>query len=317
MHTHAGMFFVILVSFLPPSLALANEAAQKRMQDRSVSEARSSMRSLQSSSEALRVRGLVAQRPVLGVLLGENETYVKILGVTPQGPAAEAGVRSRDLLASIGNKPIPGATSAERLEGARAMLTGLDTDRQISLGLVRAGKPISATVRPRVSSTISLIDNLELVPEETRQIILRNAPSAAAHADGSGAQARQMLVDVIRGQTLAPCHGSDCRENLLNEALRWNSLNLMALEPQLGRYFGSEQGVLVLGKESLPPLQAGDVILRIEGQPVATPLEALRAMTTINPGELAELEILRDRKRQQLMVTVPEQLLPTTGLAPL
>src|SRR3546814_16524037 len=97
-------------------------------------------------------------------------------------------------------------------------------------------------------------------------------------------------------------------------AFRWNGLNLATVDKQLGRYFGTDHGVLVLSSGDLAGLQAGDVIQRIDGKAVASPREAMAAMgdkpggTTGSIGYLRERKIgrasWRERRWQYVLITV-------------
>lgn len=90
-------------------------------------------------------------------------------------------------------------------------------------------------------------------------------------------------------------------------ATRWSGMNLAELNPQLGRYFGSNTGVLVLSpKAEFPQLQAGDVILKINGKPVAKSRDVLEAMHGKKEGEKVAIDILRDRKAQSVSIVAPK-----------
>lgn len=287
----------------------------------------------QTRKEVVRVRSQ-SNRPVVGILLGENASNgVRIVGVTPQGAAAEAGVRSGDLLVAVDGKPVSGGSATGRVSQARSLLGNLDVEKKVLLGLSRDGKPLSLGVMPRVAPTVTMVDNLDMLPEDVREIVLRATSDATADAiaDAKSAvnsedirkivlrattegtsrivipQDLETRIEVIRrGDT--PCAGDDCRKSLWSEALRWNNLSLIALEPQLGRYFGTDHGVLVLAQGALPGLQAGDVIHKIEGKAVATPREAMQAMTAKEPGQQARVSVLRDRAAREVEVIVPSRL---------
>lgn len=83
---------------------------------------------------------------------------------------------------------------------------------------------------------------------------------------------------------------------------------MVTLNPELGRYFGARQGVLVLSAaaDSLKELEAGDVITKVGTQTVERPEQALRALRDHAVGTRVEVAILRDRKPRTLSVVVPE-----------
>jgi hypothetical protein len=100
-------------------------------------------------------------------------------------------------------------------------------------------------------------------------------------------------------------HGA--KETQLTQAFRWNGLNLASLDARLGRYFGTSTGVLVIsGGPSLPLLEPGDVIQRIDGKAVATPRDVMRLLRAKDTGGQLRVEVLRDRKLRAMDITVPE-----------
>lgn len=107
---------------------------------------------------------------------------------------------------------------------------------------------------------------------------------------------------VLRGD----CEGKDCKAPLLAEAFRWNGLNLASVDAQLGRYFGTSDGVLVLSAGELTPLQPGDVIRTIDGKAVTTPREVMDALR----GREGEVPVgfLRDRKTDSAKIRVPKAI---------
>ncbi len=86
-------------------------------------------------------------------------------------------------------------------------------------------------------------------------------------------------------------------------------LELATLTPQLGRYFGSEKGVLVVRAPSAGglKLEDGDVILAIDGREPASGSHATRILATYQPGEKLTLRVLRLHKALDLETTLPER----------
>ena len=133
--------------------------------------------------------------------------------------------------------------------------------------------------------------------------------------DGKGDCATRLGSDggtrEIRGITIgAPCKPSeDCKGGgLLAEAFRWSGLNLASVDAQLGRYFGTDKGVLVLsGGPVLDTLQPGDVIQRIDGKAVSTPREVMDALRGKPAGSTVPVDYLRDRAPASAKIKVPEQ----------
>jgi hypothetical protein len=87
----------------------------------------------------------------------------------------------------------------------------------------------------------------------------------------------------------------------------WDAMQLVALTPQLGEYFGTESGILVLRapeNESLG-LRDGDVILDIGGRVPTTPEHTLRILSSFVPGETLTLGIMRNGRRETREIALP------------
>jgi S1-C subfamily serine protease len=77
-------------------------------------------------------------------------------------------------------------------------------------------------------------------------------------------------------------------------------LELAPLNPDLGRYFGATEGILVISapKDAELGLKGGDVVLSVDGRKPANPSHLLRIMRSYDRGESFKLEILRNGKRE-------------------
>jgi S1-C subfamily serine protease len=79
-------------------------------------------------------------------------------------------------------------------------------------------------------------------------------------------------------------------------------LELAPLNPDLGEYFGTAEGVLVISAPSNSGLgvKGGDVVLAVDGRRPEGPLHLIRILRSYDGGEPFRLEILRSRKRETL-----------------
>ncbi|TQM17513.1 PDZ domain-containing protein [Pseudoxanthomonas sp. 3HH-4] len=246
------------------------------------------------------------RKPRLGVLLtGDDDTGVRITGITPDSGAAKAGLQAGDRLVGIGGKPIAGANPDERLANARAALADLKIDVPVSISYQRDGrdheaKAIPIPLRPQFAfSTYRMAGSDALSGlDEDITITLDDLPV------GIAPEVQRELRQLGR---LGDCKEQECRLPVLAEAFRWSDLNLARVDPSLGRYFGTDTGVLVLSVgEELKGLQAGDVIRRIEGKPVTTPRDVMQALRGRPEQAKVSIEYLRDRRTQTTTLTVPE-----------
>ncbi len=286
-----------------------------------------------------RIEKRLLRKPVIGVLLAPDEaTGVRIAGVTPDSAAAAGGLKSGDRIVSIDGKALKAADGAARVEEARELLGSADTKKPVKLGFERDGKARVVSLTPKVGDRLLVLpDNamfdgnvrmfagdagdFEVLADEIRSQL--DSPESRARL--AEAHARVAAIDAKRqaewAAAIAPalqreilslrsdCKGDECKLPALAEAFRWNGLNLAAVDNGLGRYFGSDHGVLVLstGKD-LAGLEAGDVILKIAGKPVNNPREAMDALRAQPADSKVGVEYLRDRKSGSAQVSVPKAL---------
>jgi len=88
----------------------------------------------------------------------------------------------------------------------------------------------------------------------------------------------------------------------------WCDLDLVSLNPDLGSYFGSSDGVLVVksSADSALPLKGGDVILTIGGRKPTSPSHAMRILRSYDVGETVSIDVMRKQKRVTVSWKVPE-----------
>jgi membrane-associated protease RseP (regulator of RpoE activity) len=288
----------------------------------------------------------VVRKPVLGVLLAPDpQAGVRIAGVTPDSAAAAAGLKSGDRLVSLDGNAITGTDGDARLADLRTKLDKLDAKTPVRLGYSRDGKNAVVAVTPRIAENVFVWDGGDgpvglsgdvmvtrradgpiefdadsitmevppgVAPDIHREVTRFGEGEAPMAPGGMRALRNVVFVPDCKGKT--PC----AQPMLLMDAFRWNGLNLASLDPGLGRYFGTDQGVLVLSAGSqLPGLQAGDVIRSIDGKPVATPREAMDALRARKAGDKATLALLRDHHDTSAQVTVPKAMpLPIPPMPP-
>jgi len=89
----------------------------------------------------------------------------------------------------------------------------------------------------------------------------------------------------------------------------WGDLRLVSLNADLGEYFGTKEGVLVVKApaDSALPLKGGDVITAIGGRKPANPEHAMRILRSYEKGETVSIDILRKQKRLTVTWKVPSR----------
>lgn len=253
--------------------------------------------------DQVRVERKVMRKPVLGVLLAPDEqSGVRIAGVTPDSGAAKAGLKPGDRITSVDGRQILGSSGALRADNLRVLLGKLDAKTPVKLGYMRDGRAASVSVTPQINRSVMVWQDDGDAPEGGFAFFSGDFPDGDA-MPGIAPDIRREVIRIAPG---GACKGKSCKAPMLMSAFRWNGLNLASVDPQLGRYFGTDHGVLVLSSGELAGLQAGDVIQRIDGKPVASPREAMAALRGKPDGAKVPVEYLRDRKAGTARITVPK-----------
>ena len=259
----------------------------------------------------IRIDRVVAGRPRLGVLLaGDDDEGVRIAGVTPDSGAARAGLKAGDRLVRVGDAAITGDGADARVAHARALLADLRVDTPVRIAYQRDGGTHEASITPTPVSPRFAFDGqgpgrafflggedgmpwIEGVPVPMDQITNVISP-----------QVQRELRQLGR---LGDCKREDCHLPALAQAFRWSNLNLATVDASLGRYFGTDAGVLVLSVgEELEGLQPGDVIRKVDGAPVTSPRDVTQALRGKPEEAKVAIEYLRDRQVRTGTVTVPK-----------
>ena len=286
----------------PASAARNNPAAETELAAARSELARAARRvaelSRQSGRDArVQVEKRIVRKPVLGVLLAPDpQAGVRIAGVTPDSPAAKAGLMSGDRIVSIDGTPVLGSDGELRVGNARKLLARIDTRTPVRLGYARNGRDAVASVTPKLDRQIHVWRGDGPMAFD-KDVLLPPGVAPRIHRE---------IMRIGRGGS---CKGENCKLPMLAEAFRWNGLNLASVDPRLGRYFGTGHGVLVLSTgQDLGGLQPGDVIHAIDGKPVTSPREAMAAMHARPAGSRVPVQYLRDRRTATTQITVPKAL---------
>lgn len=254
---------------------------------------------------------LVVRRPRLGVLLsGDEAPGVRVTGVTPESGAAKAGLKAGDRLLRVAGEPVRGDTADARVSHARRLLGGLKAGTAVRIAYQRDGKTHEVPVTPTQVSP-----HLAFIGDGPRSLLFRSGDGGAARIDGVPVPPAP-IANVISPEVqrelrqlgrLGECRGEECQWPALAEAFRWSGLNLATVDASLGRYFGTDTGVLVLSVgDGLAGLQAGDVILKMDGTAVTTPRDVTQALRGKQEDAKIAIEYLRDRQARTESMTVPK-----------
>ena len=197
-----------------------------------------------------------------------------MLGVSPGGPADKAGIVAGDVIVALDGQRLDDGSSPPGPRLVRIM------DEVEPGAIVRV-----AYLRDGVERTV----DVETVPFEQRAFIGEHLPPLA---DGAWLDGELPLPPPFAG--VWDHHG-------------WRGLELVPVGPDLGRYFGTDEGLLVVrmrDDEELP-FEPGDVILRIGGATPDNVPDAMRLLRFYKPGDTIVFEIMREQRGRRLEVVVP------------
>jgi len=230
-------------------------------------------------------------KPRLGVTIGGKDAEgpvegVSILGVTPGSAAADAGLRSGDVITSINDESLSADDGDEASARLLDFMRGVEEGDKLSIEYLRDGNVGSVEVEPRIvkgrayawlgdggNFSVPNVPNIHVAPDTGRKF--------------------QFAVPFFGGS--------------------WGDMELVELNEGLGRYFGTDAGLLVVNapKSDAFKLQDGDVIMSIDDREPTSVGHAMRILGSYQPGEELELKIMRDKRRQTLKIELPDD---RTGL---
>jgi membrane-associated protease RseP (regulator of RpoE activity) len=312
-----SLLALALIAPLPAFAQQEDATSQKELEAARAELQRAAKRVAELSRDAGAMRApvdlnhVIVRRPRLGVLLsGDDAAGVRITGVTPESGAAKAGLKAGDRLVRVAEHPISGGTADARVTHARTLLSDLEVDTPVRITYQRDGKAHEVSVTPtQVSPRVAFSG------QGPGAFFFRNNEGGMSQIEGvpvpmgelSAIIAPDVQLELRKLGRLGDCKGDDCQLPALAEAFRWSNLNLATVDPTLGRYFGTEAGVLVLSVgEELEGLQAGDVIRKVDGKKVTSPRDVTQALRDKPEDAKVTIEYLRDRQTRTTTVTAPK-----------
>lgn len=215
-------------------------------------------------------------RGVLGITVGSGDSAgVPVEGVTPGGPADQAGLQAGDVITAIDGAAVKPRGAASARDALLEVMDKVKPGDTVKVAYTRDGK--TATVSVAAGNPRDYFFDFRMPALAALSSIMPNGsePGTFRLVFGSG-------------------HS-------------WDEMQLAPMNAGLGRYFGTDKGLLVLSapKDFVLQLQSGDVILAIGGRDPGDPAHAMQILDTYEPGETLKLEIMRAGKPLTLDVTLP------------
>ena len=203
-------------------------------------------------------------RVIVGVQLdpASGKDGARVTGVSPGGPAAEAGIRAGDLIVNVNGKDVTGRDAPRRM---MRIVQETKPDTKLVVRVLRDDSVRVFSVTPRPGPEVVAFSG-----DPFEGILSPPAPPA-------------FMVD-------GPL----------------SNMELATLTPGLGKYFGTDKGVLVIRapRDGQLKLEDGDVILAIDGREPTSGSHATRILGSYQPGEKISMRIVRQRKTLEFQSTI-------------
>ncbi len=215
----------------------------------------------------------------------DDRLGARIEAVTPGGPADKAGLKAGDIITRFSGTALGGVPAEDEEESGPGMklielARALDPGDSVQVEYRRGSETRKATL---VAEEVSFggLSRVEVgeMPEMPRMMELPRMQM------GPGGSFSWTMGDA------------------------WGGIELVSLNPDLGDYFGTREGVLVVraSEDSTLPLKGGDVILAIGGRKPTSPMHAMRILRSYESGETVAIDVLRKQKRTTLSWKVPDE----------
>ena len=294
------------------------QAAQRRELERKMQQLEQQMQGLEQelarmAPEEAQLRAatgpmlrLFDQHARLGVIvqadkdLATDSIGAKITGVTPGGPAEQAGLKAGDIITTFNSEKLaggyPAAGADESAPGIklRDLASDLSDGDTVKVDYRRGREIRHATIVARA-----------LLGESLGYAFATQLPRVNVESGE--------IADVVQAQRRA----AEARAEAFRSAMpamvgpwmydRWFDMDLVALNPELGSYFGTNTGLLVVHPpdDSTLDLKSGDVILSVDGRTPTSQPQLVRILRSYGPGETIHLDVMRHQHRMTVTATIP------------
>ncbi|GJM09775.1 MAG: hypothetical protein DHS20C11_20510 [Lysobacteraceae bacterium] len=272
-------------------------------------------------------------RAVIGIVMSEDtdSNGVRLAGVTPGSAAAEAGLKTGDQIVAVNGERVDDQKYAKvALAEANALIGELEEGDVVTLTYLRNGDEMEAELEARTMnrSDFAVIaprapfgdgdiefhegdwqfysEEWEAFGEQWQDFAEQYAELAADAAQNWSFQVMPS-APVPPSAPVAPVAPVLAIPDFMVLGRGWQGLELSELNPDLGRYFGTDSGVLVVAADGLDTidLRGGDVIIDVEDEPVETPRDVMRQLRSVDPGDEFTMRIMRDRDRITIDAIAP------------
>jgi hypothetical protein len=307
----AGMLLlpvVPAVSVLAEELDMEALKAELERAREQLDEAASKLADLNMKMFKVETSGEHSSRPMLGVLISDYERSdgIKLVGVTPEGGASEAGLEAGDLLVAVnGNRLDDDDNSMHALKNAMDSVSAGDT---VAVEYLRDDvlRTAEITTQARREFAMKMGRDFEIDIDVGELVDLEQLEKLEALGMLAELEALKELESL---GSLAALEALGDPEVVAVLAGEGNLVSLEDVSGDLAGYFGVDEGVVVMAVPDESELKAGDVLLSLAGSDVDSAQVAAKTISKAEGDTPAK--VLRNERRLDL--TIAEGTVASSG----
>ncbi len=254
----------------------------------------------QANVDARRHMVWFGKKARLGVVVNLNAdpksdpVGARLTAVTPGGPADQAGLKAGDIIVKLDGKTLAGANPEvdEEASAPGQRLVELAAD-------LEDGNTVAVVYKRGTETKTAEIKAEAMTPRAMRVYVDEPEFEFEMPDIDVDVDVPDVHVDRMR----------DMKVRVVTEPGGWFDLELASIDADLGEYFGTSDGVLVVRvpKDDVLKLKTGDVIVSIGERAVSKPSQALRILRSYEPGETATMQVIRKKQNVQIAVEMPKR----------
>ena len=210
----------------------------------------------------------------------KDKIGARIEAVTPGGPADDAGLQAGDIITKFNGTALGGVASED--------------DEQSGPGnkLIELAHELEAGDTAKVEYRRGTQNKTATIVAED----MAGTPSVWVGPKPGFPSFPEFPQGMMRGEAFTIV-GSP-----------WGGLDMVTLNADLGEYFGTREGVLVVKspEDSTLPVKGGDVILAIDGRKPTSPSSAMRILQSYEEGDTVKFDVMRHQRRSTVTWIVPD-----------
>lgn len=246
---------------------------------------------------------IASDKPRLGFMANVKDQGWEIVSVVPSSGADDAGLLKGDLIISIN-----GESTAKNGLGLTEFIARDHQEGSISnIKVLRQGNELTMGVAAKVIDSPDILMTLDANHKWTsadgKEFVFKTGDMdnmfKGLHVDVEhlGQMVKGLGDHDIRVVTTGDADAYFFSSSKMNQWLGKNH-HFSTVTESLGKYFGTNQGVLVLevDENNKLGLKDGDVIQAINGQDVKTPKDVVKIMSAFKNDESFEIEIIREKE---------------------